>query len=360
MISCYDFKNDIRDVVPILDYVNQNSPKLVSIIGAGEEAKNKTHEWTEGIIGGKRIDGTGSGTTLTLADATDAAQLGVGMQLQPEGLADVYKIASIAGANVTVTKAVSGMADLPSGLTDYKVFGAPVATGSTTGEEVAWQGETRTNYCQIFRKDASLTATAIGTNTYDNANKMNTQVYAAMELLQNDLNFAIWHGRKSLGSKGVAATMGGLYEFCTGIEVNANNAALSVDLINELVQKIVKKGGKPDTIAINRALAPALSKLYRDQVIIAENSNVRGMYVNKIVDAFGNVLNVVYDDDVPAGHLWIMEIGKLKLSPMQGRTFVDKDSTAPGFDGESRTIIGEYTLEVYNPNECFGKIVNIG
>ena len=360
MISCYDFKNDIRDVVPILDYVNANNPKLLSVIGAGQEAKSKTHEWTEGIIGGKKVDGTASDLVISLADADDAALLGVGMRLQPEGLADVYKIASISSADVTVTKAVSGMANPPSALTTYKVVGAPVATGSTTGEEVAWQGEIRTNYTQIFRKDASLTATAISTDTYDNANKMNTQVLNAMELLQNDLNFAVWHGRKALGAKGTAATMGGIYEFCTANIVDANGAALSVDLINSLIQKIVKKGGKPDTIAINRALAPAFSKLYQNQVFIGENSNVRGMYVNKIVDAFGNVLNVVYDDDVPAKDLWVMEIGKIKLAPMQGRTFVDKDSTAPGFDGESRTIIGEYTVEIYNPGECFGHITNIG
>lgn len=359
MFSVYDFKNDIRDVVPILDYVNQNNPKLISQIGAGAEAHAKTHEWTEGILGGKKVDGTADGLVLTVSQA-DASVLSVGMQLQPKNAADVYKVASISGTDVTLSKAVSGMIDPPSGLTTYKVYGAPVATGSTTGQEVAWQGNIRTNYTQIFRKDASMTATAISTDTYDNANKMNTQVLAAMELLQNDLNFAIWHGRKSLGSKGVASTMGGIYEFCTDLVVDANNAALSVDLINALIGKIVKAGGKPDTIAVSRDLAPALSNLYKDQVIIAENSNVRGMYVNKIRDAFGNILNVVYDDDIPEGHLWVMEIGKLKLSPMQGRTFIDKDSTLPGFDGESRTIIGEYTLEVYNPNECFGHIINIG
>jgi len=359
MFSVYDFKNDVRDVVPILDFVNQNEPKLLSVIGTGAEAKSKTHEWTEGILGGKRVTGTADGLVISLNEA-DASIIGVGMQLQPKTSSDVYKVASISGQDVTVTKAVSGMANPPSGSTIYKVYGAPVATGSTTGEEVAWQGDIRTNYTQIFRKDASLTATAISTDTYDNANKMNQQVLAAMELLQNDLNFAIWHGRKSLGSKGVASTLGGIYEFCNGIVVNANNSVLSVDLINNLVGQIVKAGGKPDVIAVSRDLAPALSKLYANQVFIGEDSTVRGMYVNKIRDAFGNVLQVVYDDDIPSTDLWVMEIGKLKLSPMQGRTFIDKDSTAPGFDGESRTIIGEYTLEVYNPNECFGHITNIG
>lgn len=356
MITSYDFQNRVRDVVPLLDYVNQNNPKLVAKIGLGKPAKAKTHEWTEGILGGKRVDATAANLVLTV---DSAAGLAIGMKIQPVAKADVYTIAAISGTSVTVTKVASTMADPPTAKTTYKVYGAPVTSGSRSGEEVAWQGSTRLNYTQIFRKDASLTGSAVATSTYDNANNMNTQVLAAMEFIQNDLNFAIWHGRKSLGSANAASTMGGLYEFCTKIVKNAQGAALSVNLINSVIQDIVKAGGKPNTIVIARDLAPALSALYSNQVIIGEDSNVRGMYVNKIKDAFGNILEVVYDDEVPVGHLWVMDISKVKLSPMEGRSFTDADSTLPGFDGFSRTIIGEYTLEIYNPQECFGRIENI-
>lgn len=355
-ITSYDFQNDIRDVVPILDYLNQNNPKLISKIALGTPAKNKTHEWTEGILAGKKIVGTAEGLTIT---ADSAAGLAIGMKLQPVNASDVYIIASIAGNEITVTKLVSTMADVPAASTTYKVYGANVVSGSTTGEAVAWQGQTRLNYTQIFRKDASLTGTAIATSTYDNSNNMNTQVTAAMELIQADLNFAVWHGRKLLGGAGIASAMGGIYEFCTANIENAGATALTIAMINKVIGKIVKAGGKPNTIVMGRDLAPAISELYKDQVIIGEDSNVRGLYVNKIKDAFGNILDVVYDDECPAGHIWIMDISKLKLSPVVGRTFKDEDSTAPGFDGLSRTIIGEYTLEVYNPEECFGRIENI-
>ncbi len=357
MINSYDFQNQVRDVVPILDYVNQNNPKLISKIGLGAIAKNKTHEWTEGILAGKKVTGTASNLTITVEDA---AGLAIGMKLQPMAKADVYVIATISGKAVTVTKLDGGMANPPTAKTTYKVYGAAVVSGSKTGEEVAWQGKTRLNYTQIFRKDASLTGTAVATSTYDNANNMNTQVMNAMELLQADLNFAIWHGRKGLGGANTASTMGGLYEFCQGIVEDAAAGELTVDLINAVIAKIVKAGGRPNTIVMARDLAPAVSNLYKDQVIIGEDSNVRGMYVNKIKDAFGNILDVVYDDEVPQGHLWVMDITKIKLTPMEGRTFTDKDSTLPGFDGFSRTIIGEYTVEIYNPDECFGRIENIG
>lgn len=355
-ITSYDFQNQVRDVVPILDYVNQNNPKLVSKIALGAVAKNKTHEWTEGILAGKKVAGTAADLVITV---DEAAGLAIGMKLQPVASADVFVISAIAGKAVTVTKLANSMGNPPAAKTTYKVYGAAVTSGSKTGEEVAWQGKIRTNYTQIFRKDASLTGTAVATSTYDNANNMNTQVMAAMELIQNDLNFAIWHGRKSLGGAGVASTMGGLYEFCNAIVEDADNEALTVDHINAVIAKIVKAGGRPNTIVMARDLAPAVSALYKDQVIIGEDSNVRGMYVNKIKDAFGNILDVVYDDEVPAGHLWVLDITKIKLSPMEGRTFTDKDSTLPGFDGFSRSIIGEYTLEIYNPDECFGRIEDI-
>ena len=356
MITSYDFQNQVRDVVPLLDYINQNNPKLLAKIGPGAPAKAKTHEWTEGILGGKKFEATAADLVLT---TEDAAGLAIGMKIQPAASADVYTIAAIAGNAVTVTKLKSNMANPPTAKTVYKVYGAPVTSGSKSGEEVAWQGNTRLNYTQIFRRDASLAGSAVATSTYDNANNMNTQVMAALELIQNDLNFAIWHGRKALGGANVASTMGGLYEFCTKIVKDAGGKAISVDLINEVIKDIVKAGGKPNTIVISRDLAPAISALYKDQVIIGEDSNVRGLYVNKIKDAFGNILDVVYDDEVPYGHLWIMDISKIKLSPMQGRTFTDSDSTLPGFDGFSRTIIGEYTVEIYNPQECFGRIENI-
>ena len=356
MLLSYDFQNQIRDVVPILDYINQNNPKLISKVATGTPAKNKTHEWTEGILAGKKIEATASGLTLT---ATNAAGVAIGMKLQPVNAADVYIVTGISGNAITVTKLVSTMADLPTAKTVYKVYGANVASGSTTGEAVAWQGTTRLNYTQIFRKDASLTGTAVATSTYDNANNMNTQVMAAMEYIQRDLNFALWYGRKSLGGANNPSALGGLYEFCNAIVEDAKSKALTVGMINAVIAKIVKAGGKPNTIVMARDLAPAVSKLYENQVIIGEDSNVRGMYVNKIKDAFGNILDVIYDDEVAAGHIWIMDINKIKLIPMEGRAFTDKDSTAPGFDGLSRTIIGEYTLEIHNPDECFGRIENI-
>ena len=357
MISVYDFKNDVRDVVPVLDYVNQNNPRLISFVGQGAEATNKTHEWTEAVLGDKQVTGTGSGNVITL---DNAAGIAIGNYLQPVSTADVYIATAVAGNAVTVTKQVSGMADIPSGSTTYKVYGAATITGSKAGEEVFWEGSIKTNYCEIFRKDASLPGTALSTNTYDNASKMDNQVYAAMEALQSQLNFKLWHGRKSLGGKGTAATAGGLYEFCTKNIIDAEGEELSVALINELMKELVKAGAQPNAIVVSRNLAPAISDLYKDQVIIGENSTVRGQYVSKIKTAYGQVLDVIYDDQVPTSHLWIMELGKIKLSPMAGRAFADKDSTLPGFDGESRTIIGEYTFEIYNADECFGRIEKIG
>lgn len=356
MITSYDFQNDIRDVVPILDYINQNNPKLISKIALGQPAKNKTHEWTEGILAGKKIQGTAADLVISAASAAGVA---IGMKLQPVSSADVYVVASILGNDITVTKLASTMDNPPSGSTVYKVYGAAVTSGSKTGEEVAWQGVTRLNYTQIFRKDASLAGSAIATSTYDNANNMNVQVMNAMELIQTDLNFAVWHGRKSLGGANVASQMGGLYEACSGIVEDLSGAVLTTDAINTVVGEIVKAGGKPNTIVLPRDLAPTISKLYESQVIIGEDSTVRGMYVNKIKDAFGNILEVIYDDEVPGGDLWIMDISKIRLVPMEGRAFSDKDSTLPGFDGLSRTIIGEYTLEIHNPNECFGRITDI-
>lgn len=357
MSSVYDFKNQIRDVVPLMDYINQESPKLISRVGAGQEATRNHHEWVEFLQGIKQVEGTAANNVITVESATGLA---IGQQLQPEDSNEVYTISAINGTAVTVTKVKETFADAPSGATVYNVYGAPVATGSTSGEEAFIQGDTKDNFTQIFRRDTNLTGTAISTNTYDNANQMNLQVMNALRELQYELNFSLWHGYKVQGAKGKPAKAGGLYEFCTENIVDAGGDGITEADINAVVGKIIKKGGLPNTIVINRALAPAISDLYKDQIIIGEDSTVRGAYVNKIKDAYGNILEVIYDDQCPKGHVWIFDINKIKVSPLQGRAFKDMDSTPAGYDGEKRTIIGEYTFEIYNGAECFGRIINIG
>lgn len=357
MSSVYDFKNDIRDVVPVFEVINKEAPKLISRIGGGDEATRNRHEWVEFVQGIKQCAGTAAGLTITVEDATGLA---VGQQIQPEDTNAVYTIATIAGNAITVTKVQEGFPEPPTAKTVYNIYGAPVATGSLTGEEAFIQGETRDNFTQIFRRDVNLTGTALSTNTYDNANQMNMQVMNALRELQYELNFSLWHGYKVQGAKGKPAKAGGIYEFCTANVVDAGGEALSVDFINDVVGKLVKKGGMPNTIVLNRALAPALSALYKDQIIIGEDSTTRGAYVNKIKDAYGNILDVIYDDQCPKKHIWVIDITKLKLSPLQGRAFKDMDSTPAGYDGEKRTVIGEYTFEIYNATECFGRIENIG
>jgi hypothetical protein len=357
MSSVYDFKNQVRDVVPLLEFVNAESPKLISRIGAGAEATRNRHEWVEFLQGVKGVEGTAEGMVIT---ADSAVGLAVGQQIQPEDTNDVYVIEGITGNKITVAKVREDFGNPPTEKTKYNVYGAPVATGSTTGEEAFIQGETKDNFTQIFRRDTNLTGTAISTDTYDNANQMNLQVMNAMRELQYELNFTLWHGYKAQGAKGLPAKAGGLYDFCNENVVDAGGDAITEADINTVVGKIIKKGGLPNTIVLNRALAPAISALYKDQIIIGEDSTTRGAYVNKIKDAYGNILDVIYDDQCPKKHCWIMDINKIKLSPLQGRAFKDMDSTPAGYDGEKRTVIGEYTFEIYNAAEAFGRIINIG
>lgn len=347
MLSTYDLSNAVKDVSPILPALNfQDKYKLLSYVKIGAPRKSGYESNTVGWIDSpetlRRVAFVSADTNVVTVDSSDAAKLGIGQILIETGTANTFKITGINGVSATVsglnsaTLAVSG---------DFDVVGAPVINGSDSGVEAYWQGEAKENFTQIFRRDAKLAGSTLAQNTYDYANQMNTQIQFAIEQIREDMNDSLWLGYKEKRTaSNTVGRAGGLYEFGVGKnDVNANSAQLSVDLINACSKAIMDKGGQPNTIVINGAVAPKLSKLYESQRYLAREDNTIGQFVTKIVDAYGNTLQVVLDNRCPISDAWILDIGSIELVPIEGRALTASDSTNPAFDGISEKIIGEYT-----------------
>lgn len=352
-IYSYDFQNDVRNVEPAMQIIKKNEPTLYAIAGTGEAVANRNAEWIDKVLGFK-VDEVKAvnGLTVTVADGTKYA---VGMEISPLDGAANYAIASIAGNDLTLTKIDASMANPTVG--KYEVSYGGVVEGSTEGAETFFEGEAKLNNTQIFRSEAKLTRTAMGTSTYDNANKMEQQVEAALYDVYHMINRAMWKGYKKLGSSSVAGKLGGIYQFCSDLKVDAAGGSISTDLINEALELIANAGGKADTLICNRSKIAAISKLYEGQITIAADSDVRGVYVNKIVNPYdGSVLQVIVDDMCPTGDVWILDSTKIEVAPFTNGALTDFDSTEPGFDGAKRTVLTELTVKWHNASESFASI----
>ena len=352
-IYSYDFQNDVRDVTPALEVIKKNEPTLFSVAGNGPSVSNRNAEWIDKTLGIAFDDVLSTeGLVLTVADGSKYA---VGMEMSPVDTADNYIIASISGNDLTVTKAVSGMAAPLSG--KYEISFGGVVEGSTAGTEVFWEGEAKLNNTQIFRAEAILTRTAMGTSTYDNANLMETQVEKALYDVYHAINRALWKGTKKLGSKSVPGKLGGIYEFCSALQVDANGAAISKALINQALEKIADNGGHADTLICHRSKIAAISNLYDSQLVITQDETIRGVYVNKIKNPYdGSILTVIVDDMCPKNDVWIFDASKIEICPFVNGALTDFDSTENSFDGAKRTILGEITVKWHNGSEAFASI----
>lgn len=352
-IYSYDFQNDVRDVTVGMDLIKKNEPTLYAIAATGDAVGNRNAEWIDKVLGFK-VDEVKAvnGLTVTVADGTKYA---VGMEISPLDGAANYAIASIAGNDLTLTKIDASMANPTVG--KYEVSYGGVVEGSTEGAETFIEGEAKTNNTQIFRAQAKLTRTAMGTNTYDNANKMEQQVIGALYDVYHMINRAMWKGYKKLGSSSVPGKLGGIYQFCSALQVDAKGESISADLINAALELIANAGGKANTLICNRSKIAAISKLYEGQLAINADSNVRGVYVNLIKNPFdGSVLQVIVDDMCPTGDVWILDSTKIEVAPFTNGALTDFDSTEAGFDGAKRTVIGELTVKWHNGSESFASI----
>lgn len=355
-IYSYDFQNSIRDVTPAMEVIRKNEPTLFATTATGMPIANRNAEWIDKSLGIPFDNVTAvSGLVLTVADGSKYT---VGMELSPIDSADNYIVASIAGNDLTVTKAVSGMANPVSG--KYEVSFGAVTEGSTDGTEVFWEGTPQLNNTQIFRAEAKLTRTALGTSTYDNANMMQTQVEKALYDVYHAINRALWKGTKKLGSSSVPGRLGGIYQFCTDLKVDANNAKISKNIINKALKKLKDQGGKPNTLICNRCQINNISEIYDSQLILTQDETIRGVYVNKIKNPYdGTVLNVIVDDMCPRGSIWIYDASKIEVCYFTNGGLQDFDSTPAGYDGLKRTVLGELTVKFHNANECFAEIQNV-
>lgn len=352
-IFSYDFQNAIRDVTPAMEVIRKNEPTLFSAAQVGNPVANRNAEWVDASLGITFVDVSAvSGLVLTVPDGT---LFTAGMELSPTSTADNYIVASVDGNDVTVTKAVSGMASPISG--SYEVSYGSVLEGSSSGNEISHAETVALNNTQIFRAEAALTRTAIGTNTYDNASAMETQVGAALYDVYHQINRALWKGYKQLGSKTTVGKLGGIYQFCSALQVDADGAAISTTLINSLLKLIKNAGGKPNTLVCNTSQISAISELYKNQIIVTQDESIRGVYVNKIRNPFdGTILTIITDDMCPTKDIWAFDSTKLEVCYLTNGALTDQDTTTPGYDGVRRTVLGELTVKFHNASQCFGSI----
>ncbi|WP_288594167.1 DUF5309 family protein [uncultured Victivallis sp.] len=362
----YSFQNQKRDLSDVLNTINKGRIGFISLFGTGEPAKSTEVEWLEDSLQARTLNVSGNSSgTLTITSSSVPV---VGMLIQPDGKPDVFYVSTVTSAtSIGVTLAGNNggsltAANAPTGL--YRVISTPMNEGTHEGEGNNHQSEVKSNYTQIWRKEAALTRTAIQTAVYGLENTLDYQVKVQLDILSRELNAAAFFGQKvkrtgtTYDTRGQA---GGLYYFAAGaggLSVNAGGANLDDFVCNDGAQKIQDAGGNADVILCSPGQARVIGAAQDDKVRIVREDKIRGTFVAQVVNAVsGSLMTIIADDTCVPTDIWVLDRSAFSMRWLQ--PIYDWDPQDGAFDGVRRSILGEGTFEFKNILSRACRIYNV-
>ena len=347
----------------------KDEPRFISNFRPVADATQQKHEWLEDQITGRSVTvGDNVSGMVCPATADDLAKLKLGTLLVVAGDSALFRVTAIGATNFTVELAAANGSAIkaPAKGNVLNIVSTPMSEGSNTGDgdETGITGNSNYNCTQIFRKDIILSGSAIAINVFGSAdNQLNRQTAFALGELARDLNRVALFGVRAEVSGSVRGSAGGLYTFGTGensLSVQADNARLSTDLINDAAQKIMRAGGEPAQVLCSPGQARVLSNEYQSQIQILRSDERRGAYVAVIVNQInGRGMTIMADPDVPDTDVWVIDPTGFGLASLRGRAISDEDATPRGFDGIKRMALGELTFEFKNAAQRLCRISGV-
>lgn len=354
----YTWANKKRQVLNTYEIIRQESPLLLGMIGTGENATSTKLEWLEDSVGPRRFYPSANISGALTVTADEVAMVKVGSLVMAAGGPELFKVDSASGTSITVSLVAENggirtASTVPANVA-WNIVADPEKEGSEAGDGPIHQAKTAYNYTQIFRKDVTLSRSAIQTAVYgDLDNQINHQVSLKLEEMVRDMNGVLVFGHRQDGSGSALGMAGGLYEFATGegaLSIDGGGTAILDDItINDGIQLVAGAGGNATAVYTCPALARVVGAATRDQVRIVREDRVRGNYVAQVVNALnGSLLTIVADPlmNVVPNEAWVIDMSMISIHHMQPPT--DSDSTGPGFDGIRRSLIAETTFEFNN------------
>lgn len=354
----YTWANKKRQVLETYEIIRQESPLLLGMIGTGAVATSTKLEWLEDSVGPRRFYPSANSSGALTVTADEVAMVKVGSLVMASGGPELFKVDSASGTSITVSLVAANggtrtAANAPANVA-WNIVADPEREGSEAGDGAVHQAKIGYNYTQIFRKDVTLSRSAIQTAVYGNLdNQINNQVSLKLEEMVRDMNGVLVFGHRQERSGSALGMAGGLYEFATGegaLSVDGSGtAALDDIIINDAIQQVSGAGGNPSIVYTCPAQARVIGASTRDQVRIVREDRVRGNYVAQVVNALnGSLLTIVADPlmNIVPDQAWVIDPAMMSIHHMQAPT--DSDSTSAGFDGVRRSLIAETTFEFNN------------
>ncbi len=354
-----------RDLTGILSTLVQDQPMFLKRFPLKAPAASVKHEWLEDVLKPRSTAFTGYAAAEGKFTVADAAGWEPGDILRVKGDSALYRVETVTPTSIAVSllasngSAVVALSDLTAAEGTLIYDHRPVPQGSNSGESLFSQSGTEYNYTEIIRGDVEITNTALAVKTYGNENAMPYQLRRAMLTIMRQANNICLFGHRGTSSPSSLAPgrAGGLYFFGTqpgSLAVDAHGAPLSLKLINDAAQNVLDAGGNPDTVLCGPGQARVISQLMRGQISLTPGETRRGSFANMIVsESTGQVMDVFIEPNLSSldTDVWVIDSSSLGMVYLRDRQLHSEPATAPGYDGQKWTILGEFTFEFKNAKQ---------
>ena len=350
----FDTKMIVGGVESVTDemlLLNPIETPLINLLGFGEEVTNTEHAWYEDSMFSYKTVATANeseqGATVIAVESVGDLRVDDVLQNGEEQIL----IETIDDNNKTITvRRAYGETELESIEAGKKleVLFSETAEGQTFRRSRFKPRERQYNYTQIFDDGITITGTAQAVGQYGIKDLYEYEKQKKQLELAGQLEKALISGIRFQTPDGNVRQMGGLRYFAETIE----KTEMTYDDFVDVAQDLYEQGAiSPEShnyvIMVGSHQKRKLSRLQSELVVIDQYSEKRGQIVSEIVTDFG-VFPVVLNKNVAPDEMFIIDLGKLSINPLKGRSWQHKHLGKTG-DRIEGQIVGEYVLVARHP-----------
>lgn len=350
--------DDVSDLVGLISPFD--TPLLDAMGSPRYAAKSTRHEWFEDKLnpGYSHIDnaaGYNASATSWVVDQGNAFR--IGDLVKPEGSDEVLQVIAVSSNTLTVARGYGGSP--AAAVNDHqrlRVIGHAALEGEDAPLPAFQNRQRRENFTQIFTESVMISGSLDAVGLHAVEREFDYQVIQRLRELLRSLEQSVINGFKSAaspeGSASARRTMGGLLQFISGPDAvvhDAAAAALDEATLNSALRACWEKGGRPGAIVCGGFQKRRISSFIQSARRYEAESTVLKSLVDVYESDFG-AQRVILSRWVPADKVLLLDLDKIQVLPLQGRSFFVKPLAESG-DFRKAQIIGEYTLEVLNAGD---------
>lgn len=350
-----------RDISPVLSKAIYYDMNFLGAVQPdfGNPVYDTTYRWNDDSLNSElvTIDGSAaSNTTALTVDSGHGVHIGDKLYDTVINSTEIMEVTATAATGLTVTRAFNSTT--AASIADNAVLAVirNEQEASDIGDDRSKNPSVLTNFTHIFSTyDLKISGSQLARRMATNE----LQDFFAHQLANRAIEMKINMTRGLLYSEpsGTSAGSDTVYRSMKGIRSlinnnsgvsNASSEAISYSVLNAHNKSVVDKGVFPDLLVVGTDLVGNISGIDSSVRRLRESDRQVGYTVQEILLNQGNLVQVVVDSRVKTGDAFLLSKERLKPKPLNGRGMFVID--AKDFsDGKKARVLGEWTLEMRNP-----------